>query len=365
MSTLSSLLGAIALIGILGFIAGVGLVVVAVSQGRPVRGGVMLAAMGMVIFLLFSIASQGIIIVQPQETAVIFNVLTGELEPPRERGTHIIIPVVQEATLYPIAQQQYTMSGIPNEGAVIGNDAVRARTVDGQEIYLDITVIYSIDPVNVNTLHTNWQRRYQDDFLRPTVRGVIREAVTNFRAEEIYGERRSELESSIQTEMETRMTVQGLVLTDLLIRDVTFSDEFTRSIEEKLIADQEAQRAAFRVQQEQQEAERVRVTAQGQRDAAISEAEGEAQAIVLRAKAEAEALRLVSEQIAANPSLIQYEYIQKLSDNVSLAVIPSNSPFLFDFGSLAEPNADFVPPIVPDVPLPEATIEDEGTDTGE
>jgi regulator of protease activity HflC (stomatin/prohibitin superfamily) len=355
MNTLSSLLGAISLIGFLGFIAGVGLVVVSASQGRSVRGGVMLAIFGVLVGMLFSVASSGIIIVQPQETAVVFNVLSGELGEPRGRGTHIIIPIVQEATLYPIAQQQYTMSGIPNEGAVVGNDAVRARTVDGQEIFMDITVIYSVDPVNVNTVHTNWQRRYQDDFLRPTVRGVVREEVTNFRAEEIYGERRSELENSIQSEMETRMEVQGLKLTDILIRDVTFSEEFTKSVEDKLIADQQAQQAAFRVQQEQQEAERVRVTAQGRRDAAISEAEGEAQAIVLKAQAEAEALRLVSEQIAANPSLIQYQYIMNLSDNVSMALIPTNSPFLFDFASLAEPDASFAPPEIPDVTLPEAS----------
>lgn len=45
----------------------------------------------------------------------------------------------------------------------------------------------------------------------------------------------------------------------------------------------------------------------------------------------------MSEQIAANPSLIQYLYVQNLSDNVNIALVPSNSPFLFDFESLARP----------------------------
>jgi hypothetical protein len=53
---------------------------------------------------------------------------------------------------------------------------------------------------------------------------------------------------------------------------------------------------------------------------------------------------LVSEQIAANPSLIQYMYVQNLSDNVRLILVPSSSPFLFDFNSLADPTSGFVAP---------------------
>ena len=71
---------------------------------------------------------------------------------------------------------------------------------------------------------------------------------------------------------------------------------------------------------------------------------------MLNAQAQAEALALISQQIAANPSLIQYEYIQRLADNVSLALIPSNSPFLFDFNSLQDlPDADpnFTAPELP------------------
>jgi regulator of protease activity HflC (stomatin/prohibitin superfamily) len=357
MGGISALLGTLALLGFLAFLGGIGLVVVGASQGRPVRSGIMIAIVGLVVGLLFSVVSQGILIVEPQQVGVVFNTLSGELETPRRSGTSIVVPVLQTATIYPIDQQQYTMTGIPNEGAVSGNDAVRGRTVDGQEIYLDITVLYSINPADANLVHTRWQNRYQNDFLRPTVRGIARDMVSRFRAEEIYGDRRTELEESIREELRTRMDREGFLLTDLLIRDVTFSQAFTDSIERKLVADQAAQEAAFRVQQERQNADRVRVAAQGERDAEIARAEGEARAIVLRAQAQADALRLVSEQIAANPSLIQYEYIQNLADNVALALIPSNSPFLFDFNSLAQANPNFVAPAVPEFSVPETPTD--------
>jgi ABC-type Fe3+-siderophore transport system permease subunit len=135
MGGISSVLGAIALLGFLGFLGGIGLVVVSASQGRPVRGGLSLAVVGLALGLVFSIISQGILIVAPQQVAVIFNTLSGELGQPRISGTHIVVPVLQEATLYPIQQQQYTMSGVPGEGQVQGNDALRGRTLDGQEVF--------------------------------------------------------------------------------------------------------------------------------------------------------------------------------------------------------------------------------------
>lgn len=364
MGGISSILGLLALVGFLGFLAGVGIVVLSASQGRPVRGGVLLAVIGLVAGLILSAISQGLLIVQPTEVAVVFNTLNGQLETPRRAGTHVIVPVVSTYTIYPIVQQSYTMSGSENEGQRQGDDAVRARTQDGQEISLDVSILYGVDPDNVNQLHTRWRDRYQDDFVRPTARGIVRDVVSGFRAVQIYGEERTEMENDMQEQMAARMEAEGLVLTDLLVRDITFSPEFADSIERAQIAEQEAQQARFRVEQRRQEADQARAVAEGQRDAAIAEAEGEAQSIILRAQAEAEALRLVSEQIAANPSLIQYQYVQNLSDQVRLVLLPANSPFLFDLQSLADPNADFVAPdaveaqdIVPEVeetPVPEA-----------
>jgi len=347
MGGISAILSALALLGFLGFLAGIGLVVVAASQGRPVRGGILLSIIGLVVGILFSIIANGILIVEPTQVAVIFNTLSGELETPRRSGTSVVIPVLQTATIYPIQQQEYTMSGVREEGIVQGDDSVRGRSIDGQEVLVDITVIYQIDPQEVNTVHQRWQNRYQDEFIRPTLRGQARDSISRFRAEDIFGERRTELGDSIEANLGSRMTEEGFILTDLVVRDVTFSSEFAQSIEQRLIAEQNRLRGI-------EEAERVRIAAQGERDAEIARAEGSAQAIVLNAQAQAEALRLVSEQIAANPSLIQYEYVQNLSDNINLALVPSNSPFLFDFESLAQANPDFRAPDVPQATAPSA-----------
>lgn len=368
MGGISSLLGAVSLLGFLLFLAGIGLVVVSASQGRPVRGGVLLSILGLVLGILLSVVGQGILIVEPQQRAVVFQTLSGVLEDPRGPGTHIIIPVLQQPTIYDVSSREYTMSGSTNEGAVQGNDAVRVRTVDGQEVLIDVTVIYRITPVditvtdengnptgdiaNVNTVHERWQNRYEQDFIRPVTRGLVRDVVSDVDAEGIYSTDRTRIQIAIQTQLANLMAVEGLDLTDFIIREITFSNQdFADSIERVLIAERAVQEAANRARQEEEEANRVRIRAQGERDAEILRAEGEAQGIVLLAQANAEALRLVSEQIAANPALIQYEYIRSLSDNINIALVPSNSPFLFDFDSFTA-NPDFVAPTVPDVNLP-------------
>jgi prohibitin 2 len=97
------------------------------------------------------------------------------------------------------------------------------------------------------------------------------------------------------------------------------------SIERKQVAQQEAMEAEFRVKEKQQEAEQLKAVAEGDKQAAITRAQGEA-----------EALRLINEQLADNPMLLQWRYIENLSDNVQIVLLPSNSPFLFDIQSLVD-----------------------------
>lgn len=337
---IGGLLGLVAAFGFGAFLLGVALIVVNVSQARPIRTLIPLAVAGLVAGIGFSFVSSGLIVVEPQQVAVVFNTLSGSLDTPRRAGTHIVIPVVQQVTLYPISFREYTMSGVSREGAMSGDDAVNVRTIDGQEVLLDVTAIYRIDPDNVNIVHERWQNRYENELIRPLLRGFVRDAVSGYRAEAVYGVSRDAVQEKIETDLRARLAAEGFELTDVIVRNVTFSsEEFAQSIERVQIAERQAQEAEFRVQQEQQEAERIRVRADGARDAEIARAEGEAQGIRLLAEAQADALRLVSEQLAANPLLIQYEYIRNLADNVSLITVPSNSPFLFDLASLAETQA--------------------------
>ena len=339
---IGGILGTLGLIGFVLFLVGAGLAVASTSQGRSARGGVLLAIAGLLVGVIFSVIGQGIIFVQPTRVAIVVNTLSGDLLPPLNSGTHIVVPIIQQVAVdYPITQQEYTMSAKGTEGAVSGDDSVEARTKDGQTVRFDITVLFRIVPVNAGNLYLSWNANYLSGFVRPTSRALVRETVSKYTAEQIYGEARVQLGADIQEAIAERFTKENLELTDLLVRDIVFSPDFTNAIEQKVVAAQNLERAKT-------DALTAKTQAEGRANAVIAAAQGDAQAVEINAKAQAEALRLVSEQIAANPSLIQYEYVQNLSDNVQLILVPSSSPFLFDFNSLAQSNPNLNIPTVPD-----------------
>lgn len=322
---------AIAGLALAGF--GVFMTAQAVSRNDSARGGVVVVIVGLVIAVLFFVMSAGVVEIQADEVGVVFNTLSGDLsDSPLGPGLHIIIPGVQEVTIYSVAQQEYTMSGKTGEGAVQGDDAVEALTQDGQRVLLDVTIIYRVDPAKANEVHVKWRDRYENGLIRPTVRSVTREVLGQFDVQEIYSEERAEVGREIQEQVSEAVGRDGFEVIDVLVRNIEFSEEYLRSIDQKQIAQQEALEAEFRVQERKQEAEQQRELARGDADAARIRAEGEA-----------EALRLINEQLSENPALIQWHYIEQLGDDVQIIVIPSNSPFLFDLESLTNAAGGLTP----------------------
>ncbi len=338
--SISALLGFLSLAGWIMVVAGGGIAISNASRNQSMRPGILLALAGIVVGILFFMFSSGVVQVAPDEVAVVFKQVGGDptqnsLDPnPLGPGVHIIIPVINVPTIYSTRVQTYTMSKTANEGTVTGDDSVQARTKDGQQVYIDISVLYHVSTADANLVHIRWQNRYEADFVRPTVRAAVREVISAYAVEDAYGEKRTEIQAKVRDLVTPKFKDNGLILSDLLLRNITFSDEYIKAVEQKQVAQQDAQRAI-------QEADRVRTQAKGQADAAVltakgesdalaQRAQGEASAILTRAKAEADALGLVNEQITKNPLLIQYTYIQKLASDVKLVLLPSNTPFLFD-----------------------------------
>lgn len=311
------------------------------AQGRAMRYSVTLIALFLVGGIALNTLGSGLVFIQPQERALIISALssTGYRGPSLNPGLHLIVPFFESVKRYSVAQQAYTMSKSATEGQIKGDDSVSARTADGQLIYIDATVQYQVDEERVVDLYVKWQDRYTDEFVRPQSRSIVYNRAAAYKVEEVYSTRRDELAAKITEELRGVFEKDGLRLTSFLLRNVTFSDEYAQSIEQKQIAQQNAERAKFLVQLEQQEAERVRVQAKGLADAAISRAQGDAESQVIRARSEAQALLLVSDALKDNPDLLTFRYIEKLAPTVQTILVPSGQPLLLDAKSLMNTQA--------------------------
>jgi regulator of protease activity HflC (stomatin/prohibitin superfamily) len=319
---LASVMWLVAL-GVLGF------TVFNAARGRKFGGGATLVVGAVVLAVALTVVAAGIVFIEPDERGVVISPYDqrGYRDTALTPGLRWIIPGERVQT-YSIARQSYTMSSAEAEGQVTGDDSIQARTKDGQIVFVDASVIYAIDPDNVINLHIIWQGRFEEGVVRPQSRGVIRDAVSQYGIEEIVSSKRAELEQTLTDELTKGLASNNLVLVDFVLRNIRFSDEYAAAVEQKQIAEQQAQQAFFVVEQRKQEAEQARQVAQGQADAVIISAEGRAQATVLQAQAEAQALQLISDALKDNPDLLTFRYIDKLAPNVQVMYLPSGSPYL-------------------------------------
>jgi len=153
--------------------------------------------------------------------------------------------------------------------------------------------------------------------------------------EEIVSTKRADLEKSITETIKKSLADNHIVLSDFLLRNIRFSDEYAKAVEQKQIAEQQAQQAKFVVEQKKQEAEQARQTAQGAADASVIAAKGEAQARLVQADAEAKANQLLSQSLT--PTLLQYQYILKLAPGVQTIFVPSGNQFILPLPNTTAP----------------------------
>jgi regulator of protease activity HflC (stomatin/prohibitin superfamily) len=281
--------------------------------------------------IILTVVNSGLVFIQPQERGVVISAIApdGYRQETLDPGLSWIIPFFESVQVYPISYQTYTMSIATEEGQIAGDDSIAARTADGQEILVDASVIFAVDPEQVLRVHILWQDRYEEELVRAQARSIIRDVVSQFNVNEVVSTERFTLIDQINAEMATVLDENGLLMVDFILRNITFSPEYAAAVEQKQIAEQQAQEAQLLVEKKKQEAEQARQEAQGQADAAVIAAEGQAQARVLEAEAEAEALQVQAEVLAQYPDLLTYVYITKLSPNVEVMLLPYDSPFIF------------------------------------
>lgn len=177
-------------------------------------------------------------------------------------GLNFINPLVDVNTI-DIKTQNYTMSGVHDEGDKEGDDAIRVLTADGLEVIIDLTVLYRVISTEAPNIVKETGLDYRDKIVRPLTRTKIRDNAVYFTAVDLYSNKRDLFQGRIFKSIETDFKKRGLVLEQLLVRNITLPNTVKGSIEEKIKAEQDAQKMEFVLQKEKQEAERKRVEAQG------------------------------------------------------------------------------------------------------
>jgi regulator of protease activity HflC (stomatin/prohibitin superfamily) len=156
-------------------------------------------------------------------------------------GLQLVNPLM-EVTIFDTKTQNYTMSAIHDEGEKEGDDAIRVLSNDGLEVVIDLTVLYRISPNEAPKILKTIGVDYSDKIVRPVTRTRIRDNAVYYDAVALYSTKRNEFQQRIFKSIEADFKSRGLVLEQLLIRNINLPNSVKTTIESKINAEQDAQK---------------------------------------------------------------------------------------------------------------------------
>lgn len=224
---------------------------------RLARSGTVIA----ILFIVLGAITSCFVQIDAGEVGV--TKLFGKVQPNvLNSGLNVVNPLFEIEKL-DVRTQNYTMTGINDEKHNAGDDAIKVLTADGLEVTIDLTVLYRVSPSEAPRLIRETGADYEDKIVRPISRTRIRDNAVYYEAIALYSTKRDEFQARIFKGIEADFKSRGLMLENLLVRNITLPTAVKSTIEQKIQAEQESQKMQFILAKERQEADRKRVEAQG------------------------------------------------------------------------------------------------------
>jgi len=275
-------------------------------------GGKWIATAAVVLVLLL-ILGQSFMIIQAGTVGVVkrLGAVRSELKP----GLHMIVPLLDSVVRYPTLKKTYEASDNPATSQADYPDIIiAALTSDGQQIRVGITARFMIQPGKAAWILQNLgtESEYVENIVKTEIRGSGRRVPTKFAAYDLYTKKSYEAQQVLFDEIAPKFEKNGLILDELVLRNITFTPEYAKTLEEKQIALENITTEKNKLEQE-----KIR------KEQKIVAAEADAKSIDIRQAA-----------LSKNPTIIQWEFVQKLAPNIQWGILPQNAVPLFNMQNL-------------------------------
>lgn len=231
------------------------------------------------------LALSAVVVTPPGHRGVIYSSVGGVHQTERVEGVSFIVPVLQTATQYSVRTQRYT------------NTEVYSQSSDLQEITVELSVNYHVDPTEAAKVHETLGKNYEKTVIEPAVLQLTKEAVGTVKAVD-FAQNRNALAGSVLEKMQARMSEYGIVIESVNIEDAVFDADFILSVKNKVIADEVAEQQQRLIAAEEAKKRQIEV-----------QADAEAYRLETTAQGQAEANRLIDESLTAD--LIIWQRILK------------------------------------------------------
>lgn len=137
---------------------------------------------------------------------------------------------------------------------------------EGLSVELEISLMFKLNPDKANEIYKEIGSNYREIILLPQFRSVVRGVTARYEAKALYTASREKLAGEIISDLSSLVAPRGITIEEAPLRQIALPARLTKSIEEKLQAEQESQRMEFILKKEEQEAQRKRIEAKGIKD---------------------------------------------------------------------------------------------------
>jgi regulator of protease activity HflC (stomatin/prohibitin superfamily) len=269
-------------VGADGGVAGLGY-----GPSRPVRWGL---ARQLVVWAVAPLLIALSIVVIPDGSAgvrisQIWGARPGTLYP----GVHIVAPLVDRVVLYDTREQVYTTLATESEKS--GAEVLTVQAREGLNIGLAVSVRYRLDPQRLSYIHANLPQPVGEEVVAPTVATIYRQLAPNYITREIFATKREELRVSAATAITARLGSDGIIVREVLLRDLKLPEEYAKGLEGLLLKEQENEQMATDTEIKQKQVRIAELEAEALKAREVKQAEAQAQVRVLQAKAESDAMQ--------------------------------------------------------------------------
>jgi regulator of protease activity HflC (stomatin/prohibitin superfamily) len=299
-------------------------------DGQPVpESHVVKGVVGAIIGALILVAglSSPFVEVPAGNVGVVTNfgsVQPGTLEP----GLHIVIPIVQHVAIIDTRVQPHQFQEID------------AASAEYQTVRLTGVMNYHVDGQFANDLYQRVGTDFASKVIDPAFNDFIKTVVPNYKVDAILGAR-DEIRSKAKEALAANLSQYHIIVDDIYIANIAFSPEFQAAIEAKQVAQQQVQTEQQILAQKKIQADQAVAQAQGQADSNVKLAEGQAAATIALANGQATANAALAASLS--DQILQYQYIQKLTDKIQVMLVPSGNATIFDLKGLLTPTASPAP----------------------
>ena len=205
-------------------------------------------------------------------------------------GVHLILPLIETLETYNIRDSIF-ITTLDEDLKKPQPTSLLVQTREGLTVGLAVAVRYRLDPSRLAYIHANLPQPLEEEMIAPAISAVFRDLAPAYVVREMFATKREELRQLAATRITAKLAADGIVVKDVVLRDVRLPADYAKGLEGLLVKEQESERLTIELDVKQKMVRQAELEAEADKAREVTAAEAKAAVVVLEAKAQADAMQ--------------------------------------------------------------------------